>query len=47
MARQRKAFPSKVSNPAAKGRKRVEALRKEAKERKRQKKAFQKLKRGG
>ena len=47
MARQRKAFPSAVSNRAAKARRRVIELNKEKKERARQKKAFEKLKRGG
>lgn len=47
MARQRKAFPPSSSNRAAKGRRRVRELLEEKKERARQKRAFEKLKRGG
>jgi len=47
MAKQRKAFPRKVSNPTAKARATLNRLRREEKERERQRKAFEKLKLGG
>ncbi len=46
MSRQRKAFPSKTGNRQAIGRRRLRQLEEEEKERKRQQKLFDKLKRG-